>query len=58
MEKEIKKLIKEFKKLKSELKVKYEENNFAGIEIYNSGGLISVLELHEFSEYIDLLNKS
>lgn len=58
MKKSIKKLIKKFKKLEPTLKVKYISNHFACIEIYNSGGLISVLEPCEFQQEIEFLKKS
>lgn len=51
----MKKLIKEFKELKPELKVKYKKKHFASIEIYNSGGLIAILEPYEFRQEIDFL---
>jgi hypothetical protein len=55
MEKSIKKLIKEYKKLKPNCKVKYIKEHYASLEIYNSGGLISVLEPFEFRQEIDFL---
>ena len=55
MKKSIKKLIKEYKKLKPNRKVKYIEEHYACIEIYNSGGLISVLEPFELRQEIDFL---
>jgi hypothetical protein len=55
MEKYIKELIKEYKKLKPDCKVKYIPEHFASIEIYNSGGLISVLEPFELRQEVDRL---
>ena len=55
MKKSIKKLIKEYKKLKPNCKLKCIKEHYACIEIYNSGGLISVLEPFELRQEIDFL---
>jgi hypothetical protein len=52
MKKSIKKLIKKYKKIEPDLKVKYKPKYFASIEIYNKGGLISVLEPYQLKQRI------
>ena len=55
MKKSIKKLIKEYEKIKPNCKVKYIEEHYASIEIHNSGGLISVLEPFELRQEVDFV---
>jgi hypothetical protein len=52
MKKSIKKLIKKYKKIEPDLKFKYKPKYFASIEIYNKGGLISVLEPYQLKQRI------
>jgi len=54
MKKSIKKLIKKFKKIEPKLKIKYSTEHYS-IEIYNKGGLISVLEPYELRQKIEYL---
>lgn len=56
MKKSIKKLIKKFKKIEPNLKVKYKPEQYASIEIYNKGGLISVLEPYQLRQQIEQKN--
>ena len=56
MKKSIKKLIKKFKKIEPKLKVKYKPKQYASIEIYNKGGLISVLEPYHLRQRIEEKN--
>jgi len=50
MKKSVKKLIKKFEKKNQGLKVKYVSGDAAPFEVYNSGGLISVLKIHQLME--------
>lgn len=52
----MKKLIKKFKKLKPELKVKYKPKYHASVYVYNKGGLISVLEPYRFRQLVESFN--
>lgn len=56
MKKSIKKLIKKYKKIEPDLKVKYKPKYFGSIEIYNKGGLISVLEPYQLRQRIEEKN--
>jgi hypothetical protein len=54
----MKKLIKEYEKLNPGCKIKYIPENFASIEIYNSGGLIAILEPFELRVEVERMLKN